>query len=378
MAYKVYKVKRENSHLLDELKKIEEELEEVKNNKEKRQLEKRKKELEKQNKTKSNIFQFESEIKNVLEFNWQDDITKTFLSFDFTTTTELECGDWIELFDEDSDEFVFFGIITKATQQNINTYKYFGYDYGFYLEKNNITIQFETKQSLSQAIVSACERANIETGKIPIIDTKAKGIYKKTKISDILFKLYEDVIDENLSEDFYFDCKNGKVNLYPFEYYEKISGYIANIYAVDSFRYILNYEKTNSIEDLKNKVEVWQAVQDADKLGDNYDKDRYTDKKSIEKYGLLIHTEEIKDSERSKIDDIANKKLDELNIVKTEMSFNVIADYNLKIGVVVKIDNDNLKIHGRYKVISTKHSIKETTENVHVNVIEYKKPIRIS
>ena len=92
----------------------------------------------------------------------------------------------------------------------------------------------------------------------------------------------------------------------------------------------------------------------------------------------LVHTEEIKDSECSKIDDITNKKLDELNIVKTEMSFDVIADYNLKIGVVVKIDNDNLKIHGRYKVISTKHSIKETTENVHVNVIEYKKPIRIS
>ena len=71
----------------------------------------------------------------------------------------------------------------------------------------------------------------------------------------------------------------------------------------------------------------------------------------------------------SKIDDIANKKLDELNIVKTEMSFEVRADHHLRIGVKTWIKNKRLNLDDAYRVISSKHIIEGTSEKVHITVV---------
>ena len=92
---------------------------------------------------KNNSFAQTELIENVVKLKWQDDITNVFISFEFETTEILECGDWIELFETDNSETVFYGLITKVTQTNVNTYLYNGYDYGYYLEKNNTVIQFD-------------------------------------------------------------------------------------------------------------------------------------------------------------------------------------------------------------------------------------------
>ena len=63
---------------------------------------------------KNNSFAQTELIENVVKLKWQDDITNVFISFEFETTEILECGDWIELFETDNSETVFYGLITKV------------------------------------------------------------------------------------------------------------------------------------------------------------------------------------------------------------------------------------------------------------------------
>lgn len=319
-----------------------------------------------------NIFEREKEnakVENILTINWQDDITKTFLAFDFETTTELECEQWIELYESRDKETVFYGIITNVTQTNVNRYKYTGYDYGYYLEKNSIHIDFKENQSLSDAIKAVCKRADLAVGRIPNIKTTAKGIYKNQNLSTILFDLYKKVINDDFYKDYYFDCTNGLVNIYRYESIINFYGKINEIYEVNSFDYILRYTKNTSMEKLKNKVEIWQAIQDKEKLGKPINQDKYKADESVEKYGLLIHTEEINKKDEQNVDKIAYKKLKELNKLSSTISFEVRADHHLRIGVTTKIENRRLKLDDVYDVIASKHIIEGTNEKVHITVV---------
>lgn len=321
------------------------------------------------NLTNGNIFERQEKVENVLTINWQDDITKTFLAFDFESTTELECGQWIELYESRDKETVFYGIIINVIQTNVNQFKYIGYDYGYYLEKNNISIQFEESQTLSDAIISVCRRADLLVGRIPNIRTNAKGIYRNQNLSSILFDVYKKVSNKDFYKKYYFNCKNGMVNIHPCVKQSQFSGYINEVYEVNSFDFILKYIKNTSIENLKNKVEIRQSIQDKDKLGDIINEDKYKVNNSIDKYGLLIHTEEISKNDEQNVDKIAYAKLKELNKSSTSISFEVRADYKLCTGKTTKIENRRLDLNDTYRVISSKHIIEATNEKVIVAVV---------
>lgn len=310
-------------------------------------------------------------VKKILSFNWQDDIQDVFISFDFETTEALSCGDWIELYNSDNKESVFVGLITKTNQSGEETFRYSGYDAGFYLEKNEATIQFKNAK-ISKAIKDICTKGQLVVGEIPNINFTVTKIYRKQTLSDILKDLYKIAVDKGVQDKFYFNCKNGKINLLKYVENEDLRGYIANLYSIKSFEYIKSFEKTSSIENLKNRVELYTSnTVNKDSIGKKiYTKPNFD---SIKKYGLLNHIEEIDANKKQDFKKLAENKLNELNKLQSEVSFNVVGDYKLQSGTITTIQNKKISIDGAYKIKSSCHTIKGTIENVEVSVEKYEK-----
>lgn len=256
-------------------------------------------------------------IEKILSFNWQDDINNVFVYFDFETKEELMCGDWIELFNQDNNESVFVGRITKINQSNEESFKYFGYDLGFYSGKEEITIQFRNAK-ISTAMIDACKKAQLPYGSFPQIDFTVTKIYRKETLQKILKDLYRTAVDKGFEDEFYFDCKNGKINLLQYKENYDLRGYIANLYSIKSFEYIKAFAKTSSIEDMKNY----------------------------------------------------NETINELKTTE-ENSFSLIGDNQLQTGTTTTIDNNKINIKDKYKIISSKHSIKGAIENVQVSIKKF-------
>ena len=306
------------------------------------------------------------EIPNIFSLNWQDDITLVFTSFDITTSySDLNCGDWIEVFSPDYNDTVFFGVVMNSYQENTNNFTYSGYDAGIYLEKNETTCQFRDAK-IAQAINTIATKAQFLTGDIPDIDFTVNKIYFKTKLSDILFDLYNIAVDKGFDNSYYFNCKNGKINLLRYIGNNELRGYVANLYSVKSFDNIKKFKRELSIKDLKNSIELYTSntpnKDNSKRLYYNSDKD------SIKKYGLLNVVEEIDADTNLDFEKILTEKLNKLNKVSESLKFEVLGDYKLQTGVVTFITNNDININGTYKITSSKHCIVGTVESITVTV----------
>lgn len=306
------------------------------------------------------------EIPNIFSFNWQDNIANIFTSFDITTSySELNCGDWIEVYSPDFNETVFYGVVMTTNQKNTNNYTYLGYDAGIYLEKNETTCQFRDAK-ISQAINTIASKAQFITGNIPEIDFTVEKIYFKTRLSEVLFDLYNIATDKGFKNLYHFNCKNGKINLVRYTINNNLQGYIANLYSIKSFENIKNFNRNISIENLKNSIELYTSkTLNKDNIQRLYYKD---DKDSIKKYGLLNTIEEIDADTELDFDNILTMKLDSLNKVTETLKFEVLGDYKLQTGVITTIKNEDININGSYKVTSSSHNIKGSIETVTVTV----------
>lgn len=310
-------------------------------------------------------------IEKIFSFNWQDDIDNMFISFDFETKEELTCGDWIELYNSDNMESVFVGIITKTSQKSEESFSYSGYDMGFYLEKNETVIQFKNAK-ISKAIEDVCHKLELNVGEIPEINMTVTKIYQNETLSDILKDLYKIAIDKGFKDIYNFNCKDGKINLLKYKENNNLRGYIANLYSINSFDYIKSFEKTSSIENMKNRVELYTSNS---ANNNSTGKRLYTlsNLEHIKKYGLLNHIEEVDADKKQDYKTIIKNKLAELDKISEEITFSVIGDNKLQAGTITTILNDKININGAYKITSSKHSIIGTIENVEVSVQKYKK-----
>lgn len=328
-------------------------------------------------------------IVNILSFSWKDDKNNIFSSFQFTSLTELDCGDWVCLYNSADDADVFIGVITQKSHSDLYRYSYSGYDLGFYLEKNEITIQFKDKDNvtISKAIKDVCERVGIECGYIEPVNITVKEIYKNKTASDILQDLYKKALttkekDGNRVPDvYYFDCKTGKLI---FDRYkdtsEELKGYIANVSTLKSFDYIQDFNISSSIEEMKNSVQIYvndtdnNTSKNTNKKGDKEETlpDKVYELKSnenIEKYGLLNHIEETdKEKNTAVYKQKARDLLLSLNKETENITIKVLGDYKLQKGLLVPLEVTKLNLKAYYAINNSEHTIEGTTERVRLEI----------
>ncbi|MCD7779750.1 MAG: hypothetical protein LUH05_03665 [Candidatus Gastranaerophilales bacterium] len=223
---------------------------------------------------------------------------------------------------------------------------------------------------VTDAINVLCTEFGLKTGSIIDISYKISKIYKNTAISDIFKELLEFAIQKGLSNQYYFDCKNGKVNLFQYQLNDSLCGYVANIYKLKSTDTITSYDISSSIEEMKNKIKVISSVT---KNKQTSVTERYTTSaENTEEYGILqeiieTDTETLSASCRM----LAENKLKELNVITEEITLSVLGDYQMRKGIYFLIENTTLDLSGYYLIKSSSHSIQGSIEKVNINIKKY-------
>ncbi len=305
-----------------------------------------------------------SEVLNVDGLEWNDAKANVYLGFTLTTTEKLKVGDWIEFCHVEDEVTVFYAIITSKKQNSKYLYLYQGYDFGFYLLKNEVTIQFR-RAKISQAMRDVCAKLGFAVGFIPEIPFEVTKIYQGQTIETILKDLYQIAVSKGLRDIYYFDCRDGQLNLFEQVMNNNLKGEIANLYEVDSFDTISSFEIGQSIEEMKNKVEV-QSPGTKERIGAvKYEK---SDIDNVNKYGLLQTVIEVDATKVPNYKEVAKNKLKELCEVKETASLDVWGNYLLHKGVCTPLKIEILNLDGVYEVQSSTHEIAGTVEKVKITL----------
>ena len=305
------------------------------------------------------------EITNAADLEWSDDLNNPADSISFTTDVQIVPGSQFALIDENSGVNVMSGIISDYSQSERNKFNYSGFDFGFYLNHNNIIRQFNGIK-ISDAITTLCREFNIPIGSIPKMSATVKKIYKNVLLSDCFNELLE-LAQTKMNVDYYYmTSSTGKFNIKKYEVIEDLSAYIAKTYTMLSQNLMQNPNRTVSMQDLKNQIVVVDSA--SDKITK---KITVRDSQSIAKYGLLQHVEEVDKDNKNKYSTIAQNKLKELNRLTTTLSMTMLGDYRMRKGVIMPINNELFDIQGDFLIKSSRHSISDTKELVTVNLEKY-------
>ena len=333
-----------------------------------------------------------------ISFTWNDDKDNIFSSFTYETLENLECGDWICLYDPNNDIDVFVGVITRKQQSDLYKYLYIGYDVGYYFEKNTITKQFNKPQTVFNAICNVAEEIQVAIGDIVNVKVVVDGIYRKQTASSILKNLYElaknGYIKDNdsnrynknkirvVKDQYYFDCKNGKLNFLELQDASKELKWCINNYSEqDSFKYINDFNITTSMEGLRNSVKVYSTHTTYNTDEEPTLMAEKSDPVNINKYGYLNHVEEVKVLdiqtnkggnkqilEKQRYEQIAESLLKDLNDLSTTITLDVIGDYRMQKGVKFEMKDNKLGLNAIYQIIKSEHRIEGNVEWVKVTI----------
>jgi len=302
------------------------------------------------------------ELKNFGDLKWSDNIDGLSTKIEFSTTTKLNVGNHFTL--SNGSKTILVGIIINESYDKNKFYQYTGFDYGFYLNKNEIVIQFNGC-SAKDAITQLLNKVEVPIGNIANIPITVKKIYKKIVVSDILREILDDAfkktgkkysIKQNVEKVNIVQSKEILVNAF----YD-LSGQSINI--TDT---VSDFQASNSIENLKNKILVV----------DSGDKDikilaSATDENSRAKYGLLQQIETPSDDDKSSKSIIAANLLKELNQITETRSVEMLGSDDVVSGVILVFDYPDLDFTGKYFVRQVNHSFDGTLRKMECDLVAY-------
>lgn len=230
---------------------------------------------------------------------------------------------------------IFRGVI--VTESGKNTKDYTCMDFGWYLNKNEIIVQFN-KSTVYDAILHLTNKYGIPT-ELP------------AELKKITFtKIYKDVYVGDILKDL-LEIATAKTNT---KYYMRMFGGVLAIRTywrdpIEVYGVGVDYSLGKSIEDMFNKVVV---VSNEEKNNRVYAE--VQDASSIKKYGLLQTIESVEADDLSKARNIAKNKLKELNRITEDISISCLGNYNIVSGRRIIIHNEELK--GTYLVKEVTHN----------------------
>lgn len=313
---------------------------------------------------------------DIISFNYSENLDDVASHFSFSSIKNYgitsvinnkKSINQIRIFDANNlAEPFYIGYITdfeRTTDKNI--YNYSGYDCGFYLNKNEVLIQFNNANILN-AIKTLCKEYEITANKIPNFKANVSKIYKDVIFSDVIKELMElEKIKGGIS-DAYIDCKKG-FNIFEYQVEQNLTALITDILSVPSSNTYKDISVKQSIEELKNRVVIT----------DNDAKSLYkltkSDDVSIKTYGLLTAIESVDTNKTNNLDLYAKNKLNELNKVAENIDLSLLGDYRISKGKIIDINIGEYNLSGIYLIISAEHTISSNTEKVRISIQKYNK-----
>lgn len=311
----------------------------------------------------------------VSDLSWSEnlDTVGVSLSFSVPDTEEryiprllIMAGDIVTVSNDDG-ELIRAIVVNVSRNYPKRTVKSF--DFGFYLNKNDVVIQFKNK-SVSECLKELFSRVGVSVGGICDMPAKVNGVYIKN-VNEIIKELIK-IQQDNDGKKYYYELRSDRIYVFqlptePIDYTFKPAYNVAAFDVTD--RNVHGRGKyTHSIENMKNKV---TAVINSKTTG-NLPAVEYTVKgeKSIKKYGLLSENYSVDSDDLSNIKSLANNELKDKNDLKRELSMDFIGHDNARPGRVMHVIDDYLCIDDYFRIKSVNHKVNGNIHTMSCN-LEY-------
>lgn len=266
-------------------------------------------------------------------------IARNYFDSNFIVTEDIKTGDIIK-FENSESKNLFTGVISDIEINRFSkSIKCF--DFYFYLNKNKVIKQFKDLNA-SSCIEDLLKSVGAKLGIIEKIDTSITKIYKNKTVAEIICDILQMVSDETAKK-YILEIEDSVFNL---SLYKKIMVKIQNNnFGIPSV--------SESIVDMKNKILVVSNDQEDISISAEV-----KDLNSIKKYGMLQEIIEVDPSKDdiSKVRNIADKKLLELNKVSTKASLEVLGNDQLRAGRILEVYIDEFNLNGNYLIKSCNHT----------------------
>lgn len=267
------------------------------------------------------------------EFN----MPRSFKDLNYALTETIKTGDIIKF---QNGKTLFTGVII-----DIDTVKFSKeikcFDFYFYLNKNKIIKQFNNLNA-SACIENLLKSIGAKVGSITSIATSIDKIYKNNTVAEIIDDILK-IVNEETGKKYLLEIEDTTFSLVP---HKRIKVQVTkNIFGMPTL--------TESMADMKNIVLVVS--------NDSEDESIYAkaeDKESMKKYGMLqeiIEVDPDKD-DISKVRNIANTKLKELNKVLTTSSLSVLGNDELRAGRLLDVEIKEFAIKEEFLIKSCTHT----------------------
>lgn len=277
---------------------------------------------------------------------------------------EINLGDTVQLFDDNNNE-VYRGVIT-AKDRTPNSQHFTSFDYAFYLNKSKAIRQFN-KVRIDVAIKQLLKDFGVDLNYIPSISIITNKVFYDKTIADIIKELLADAMAAN-GKVYIMEMKAGKLNIY--EDTEMILDLkvrlASNLPEVSILETISNPSKTASLEEYKNSLIVYYTENDNARAVVEM-----KDQAKINKYGLLQETMSIEKADIAKAKNIAQNTFSEISKIIATGSIEVLGHFGLKSGRILKLNEQQTGLIGKYKIISVNHAIGST----HISSVELREVI---
>lgn len=292
-------------------------------------------------------------------YSRSDNVNGLGMTFGFDIAINPDDQYWIQDIPEpgdklafaNNDQTVFEGIITDESKNGKRQRSYTAYDYGFYLNKNEVIAQFNDMAG-DAAIKQLCGQFGIPVGSIAAIPTMIKQIYNGSALSDCIKDILQQATDE-IGRKFRLEVRDNKLyiedytNLVIKAMYQPASNIAPfNVTLVPS-----NVSGGKSIVELKNTVVIASSKEkDVSVMAE------VKDDSSITKFGMLRRVERVDDKDIAQVKNIAQNKLTELNKITQTQSLTLLGDDAIRAGRILEFDQPDIEMTGQYLVKNCTHS----------------------
>lgn len=278
--------------------------------------------------------------------------------------TKLDMGGKV-LFENNGVQ-VFVGVIKEIKRRGLTDYSYTCYDFAWYLNKDEVFIQFNQCTAKS-AIEQICAAKNIEAGTISdSLITPITKIYNGETVSDAIKDIMKQCTDES-GKKYKMEVRGKKLFIEDYGELTMKAVYkpAPSMAEFDVTVVPAEFSASYSIADRVDKVVVIsssekesQVLAEASNDGD------------ISTYGALVHYEKVDKKNSAQAGQIAKTKLAELNKIKEERQLKLFGDDSVRAGRILEFNQPDIDMVGKFLVVECSH---EYNQNTHIMTCKFER-----
>jgi len=309
----------------------------------------------------------------ISDLSWSESLDTVGLSLSFSIPDTFEkyiprilimAGDIIQVFNDEGE--MIRGVVTNISRDYPKrTVKVS--DFGFYLNKNDIVMQFKNK-SVSESLKQLFSHIGVTVGSICDMPANVNNVYIKN-VNEIIKELIK-IQQDNDGKKYYYELRAHKIYVFqlptePISYIFKPAINVGEFDVTDRKAHGRG-KYSHSIENMKNRV---TAVINSKTTG-NMPAMEYTvsDDENIKKYGLLAENYSVNSDDYKNIKNLANNELKEKNKLSRELSMDFIGHDSARPGRVMHIIDDYLCIDDFFRIKSVSHKINNGIHTMSCNL----------